>query len=67
MAHVRGDSNSFFTEESYKAYIEKKGSVLNERLRGENETFFDALLSDKADISKTPEGKEVLELIGSFN
>jgi len=52
MAFIRGGSSSFFSEESYKAYVEKKGSVFNERLRSENETFFDALLSDEADISK---------------
>jgi hypothetical protein len=36
-------------------------------LRGENETFFDAMLSEEADFTKTPEGREILEFIGSYN
>lgn len=67
MAFIKAGSDSFFSEKSYQSYIEKKDSVFNERLRGEDETFFDALLSEEADISKTPEGKEALELIRNFN
>jgi hypothetical protein len=66
MAFVRGGETSFFSEESYRMYIERDGSVFNERLRDKNETFFDAMLSEEADFTKTPEGKEILELLGSY-
>ena len=66
MAYVRGDSATFFSEKTYKAYIEQKKSIINERFRGENETFFDAMLSEEADLSKTPEGREILEFIRSY-
>jgi len=65
MAYVRGDSASFFSEESYRAYLEQKKPIINERYRGENETFFDAMLSEEADLSKTSEGRQILEFIGS--
>jgi len=63
MAYIRGDSASFFSEDTYQAYMKQKGSIYNERLRGKDETFFDAMLSDEADISKLPEGNEIIELI----
>jgi len=67
MAYVRGGSTSFFSKETYQAYLEQKKSIINERLRGENETFFDAMLSEEADLTKTPEGREIIEFIGSYN
>ena len=67
MAYVRGGSTSFFSKETYQAYLEQKESIINERLRGENETFFDAMLSEEADLTKTPEGREIIEFIGSYN
>ena len=63
MAFIRGDSTSFFSEDTYRAYMEQKGSIFNERLRGKDETFFDAMLSEEADISRLPEGNEIIELI----
>ena len=67
MAYVRGDSASYFSEESYQAYLEQRKPLINERLRGENETFFDAMLSEEADLSKSPEGRQILEFIESYN
>jgi len=66
MAYVKGGSMSFFSEETYQTYVEQRKPIVNERLRGENETFFDALLSQEADLTKIPEGQEVLKLIGSY-
>jgi len=63
MAYIRGDSASFFSEETYRAYMEQKKSIYNERFRGKDETFFEAMLSDEADISRLPEGNEIIELI----
>jgi hypothetical protein len=66
MAYVKGGDTSFFSEETYQAYVERRIPLINERLRGEDETFFDAMLSDEADLTKTPEGQEILKLIGSY-
>jgi hypothetical protein len=66
MAYVSGESASFFSEETYLVYLEQKARIVNERLRGENETFFDAMLSEEADLTKTPEGREILEAIRSY-
>ena len=55
----------FFQKIPIQAYVEQKMPIINERLRGEDETFFDAMLSEEADLSKTPEGRKILEFIGS--
>ena len=57
----------FFTEESYAEYLKKKSPVHNERLRGNNETIFDALSSDQADFLKDPEYKDVVSIIQNYN
>jgi len=40
--------------------MEQKDFIYNERLRGKDETFSDAMLSNEADISRLPEGNESL-------
>ena len=65
MAYVKGGETSFFSEETYQAYVEKRIPLVNERLRGEDETFFGAMLSEEADFTKTPEGQEIIKLIRS--
>ena len=42
---------------TFRAYVEQKGSIYNERLRGKDETFFEAIFSNEADISRLPVGK----------
>jgi len=44
----------FFTEESYQEFLKQQSPLVNKRLRGENETIFDALLSEEADFTKSP-------------
>jgi hypothetical protein len=66
MADVNGGSTSFFSEETYQAFLKQKKTPLNERLRGDDETIFDAALSEDADFTKHPEGKEILEVIRSY-
>ena len=63
MAFVRGGDVSFFSEESYQAFVKQKNLLYNERLRGEDETIFDAALSEEADFTKYPEGEEILNVI----
>lgn len=66
MAFVRGGEKSFFSEETYKAFVKQRSLIHNERLRGDDETIFDAALSEEADFTKHPEGKEILEVIRNF-
>ena len=66
MAFVTGGSESLFSDETYQAFAERKSPFHNERLRAEDETIFDAALSEEADFTKYPEGKEILEAIRSF-
>jgi len=66
MAYAKSGDTSFFSEETYRAYVERRIPIVNERLRGEDETFFDAMLSQEADLTQTPEGQEILKLIGSY-
>jgi len=66
MAFVSGGSDSFFSEETYQSFVKEKNLIHNERLRGDDETIFDAALSEEADFTKHPEGKEILDVIRSF-
>ena len=66
MAYISGGSESFFSKDTYQDYIKQKSSIHNERLRGEDETIFDAALSEEADFKKHPEGKDILESIRNF-
>jgi len=66
MAFVKGGSASFFSEETYQAFVREKNLIHNERLRGDDETIFDAALSEEADFTKYPEGKEIVDVIRNF-
>ena len=55
-----------FTEESYRKFIEKQKPLVNERLRGKNETIFDALLSEEADFTKSPYADEIIETVREY-
>ena len=55
-----------FDEKTYKEYLEEEEIAPNAKIREEHETFFDALLSDDADLRTTPEGREIIKNIQSF-
>jgi hypothetical protein len=48
-------------QKSYNEYLEKKEYISNERIRPDNQNFFDALMS--VDMKNDPDGKRVIELI----
>jgi hypothetical protein len=52
-----------FSEESYKEFLNQKQTINNARIRPSDESIWDALLSEKADFTRLPEGKELLETI----
>ena len=60
------NNRSTFSEETYREYLEEEDHIINERLRGDEETIFDVALSPEADLTKSVEGQEILGLIRSF-
>jgi len=55
-----------FTEESYKEFQKRQSPLSNDRLRDENETIFDALLSEEADFSKGPNSKLIISTVRNY-
>ena len=55
-----------YTEESYKKFVNQQMKMHNNRIRGKDETIFDALSSVEADFTKTPYGNEVIAAIRSY-
>jgi hypothetical protein len=52
-----------FDDVSYSRFLNEKKIVYNSRLRDDNETFFDAMLSKEADLRSTPEGEKIIRFI----
>ena len=46
---------------SYNDYLAKKDSISNERIRPDDQNFFDALMS--VDMKNDPDGKRIIEII----
>jgi GTP cyclohydrolase II len=55
-----------YNDEDYAQFLAEKKTVYNSRLRSDDETFFDAMLSKEADLRTTPEGKEIIKIIQSL-
>jgi len=49
------------SQETYDQYLQKKDTVNNERIRPDDQNFFDALMS--IDMKNDPDGKRVIEII----
>ena len=48
-------------KKSYNEYLKNKDSISNERIRPDNQNFFDALRS--VNMKDDPDGKKVIETI----
>ena len=48
-------------EKTYSEYRAKKDSISNERIRPDDQNFFDALMS--VDMKNDPDGKKAIEII----
>jgi len=48
-------------QNSYDEYLEKKDFISNERIRPDDQNFFDALLS--VDMKNDPDGKRIIKII----
>ena len=51
-------------QKHYEEYLKKKDTISNERIRPDNQNFFDVLLS--VDMINNPDGKKVIEIIKSL-
>jgi hypothetical protein len=60
-----GQINLSVSQDAYDRYLSRKNVVSNKRVRPDNETFLDAMLS--VDMTATPEGREILEAIKKLN
>jgi hypothetical protein len=60
---MEGLMDLIFDDASYSKFLNEKKTVYNNRLRGDNETFFDAMLSKEADLRTTPEGEKIIQYI----
>ena len=49
--------------QAWQNYIKNNETISNERLRPDNISFWDAILSEEADFTKTHNGKKIAELI----
>lgn len=49
--------------EAYRDYLERTGMFSNERIRPDGVSFWDAMLSEEADFTKTPAGRQIIEII----
>ena len=52
-----------FNDEYYTKFLNEKKAIYNSRLRSDNETFFDAMMSKEADLRTTPEGEKIIQFI----
>jgi len=48
-------------QKSYEEYLEKKDYISNERIRPDDQNFFDALMT--VDMKNDPDGKRLIEII----
>ena len=55
-----------FDDNSYSKFLNEKRTIYNSRLRADNETFLDAMLSKEADLRTTPEGQKIIQIIQSI-
>ena len=55
-----------FDDASYSRFLNEKKTIYNSRLRDENETFFDAMLSKEADLRTTSDGEKIIQFIQSI-
>jgi hypothetical protein len=57
------ENNFGFTDELYETYLKHSDGITNGPLRDKNQSLWDAILSDDADFTKTPEGKAALDFV----
>jgi hypothetical protein len=51
------------SQAAFKDYLENNDTFSNERIRPDGVSFWDAMLSEEADFTKTSSGKQIIEAI----
>jgi hypothetical protein len=59
--------NLSFSYEDYEEYLKKKDEIINSRIRHDGMDLFDWLSSEKGDMSKTPEGQQLIAALQSID
>jgi hypothetical protein len=59
--------NFSLTDEVYKEYLKKKDYISNTRLRPDDVDIFEWLSAKDADMSKTPEGRQIIAALQSLD
>ncbi|MFP3041985.1 hypothetical protein LQZ19_09205 [Treponema primitia] len=59
--------NLSFSYKEYEEYLKKKDEISNSRIRPDGMDFFDWLSSEKGDMSKTPEGQQLIAALQSID
>jgi len=57
------DKEINISSQTWQNYLNNRETVSNERLRPDNVSFWDAILSEEADFTKTSKGRRIAELI----
>ena len=47
------------SSQAWQRYLDNHETISNERLRPDNVSFWDAILSEEADFTQAPEGKRI--------
>jgi hypothetical protein len=58
-----GKTISDISSETWQEYLKNHETVHNERLRPDNVSFWDVILSKEADFTRTLEGKHIADII----
>lgn len=52
-----------FSQEAYEEFLRRKQIVNNTRIRPDDESIWDVMLSEQADFTKLDNGQQILEAI----
>jgi len=52
-----------FDDMSYSKFLSEKRTIYNSRLRDDNESFLDAMMSKEADLRTTQEGQKIIQIL----
>ncbi|GHT86707.1 hypothetical protein FACS189491_03390 [Spirochaetia bacterium] len=61
------DFNFTLTDADYQEYLKKREHISNNRYRRDDEDIYDVLLSEEADMSRTPEGRQIIAALQSLD
>ena len=60
------DTKINISSQVWQKYLDNNETFNNVRLRPDNVSFWDAILSEDGNFTKTPEGKKIAKIIGDL-